>query len=177
MTIRKNCPGLYFNAVMTDDEEKYIKVLRDAFEGQEIKHLPCTFHIKNAWMRKLNITSRKHAEANTKAEIKKHLDALLRARDEEKFQQLCDSFVSEVQDKDKDFAEYFIRHYLSRTDTRAMCRRRFPHSGIETDNHSESFHNQLKTNILEKNKHPDRQANRGTPRSQTTALPHTQEAH
>lgn len=138
---------------MTDDENKYMSSLRDVSEGQEIRHMLCHYHIRNAWIRKLNVTAKKHADPSVKGWILRQLDALLREKDSHTFNELCRSFMSGVGTVDSAFADYFERNYLGRVEEWAMCMRRFPHSCTDTNNHTESFHRKLKNTFLERKTH------------------------
>ncbi|XP_050517017.1 uncharacterized protein LOC126891787 [Diabrotica virgifera virgifera] len=133
---------------MSDDDPKYYNAWKKIMR-QEPRRLLCTWHVVKNW----NIRGKKKLQDPTlKAQMKNELRQIIREPDEDKFKELCDKYVSKLEEANEiEFVSYLKNHYLAehRKKLWPYCYRR--NAGINTNMAIESLNNLLKTNYLKRN--------------------------
>uniref|UniRef100_A0A6P7H5L1 Uncharacterized protein LOC114346463 isoform X2 n=1 Tax=Diabrotica virgifera virgifera TaxID=50390 RepID=A0A6P7H5L1_DIAVI len=134
---------------MSDDDPKYynawVKIMR-----QEPSRLLCTWHVvKNC----LNIKGKSKLQDPTlKQQMKNELRQIIREPAEDKFNKLCDKYVSKLEEANEiKFVDYLKKRYLTNKRKQMWAyfyRRNFR---INTNMAIESLNNLLKTNYLKRN--------------------------
>lgn len=137
--------------VITDDDQALINAMNIGFSNKP-RHLLCKWHIlKNL---KENLRTKVFKDSMLVDSMYLEIRVLIDTKDIEEFKRLSYGFVKKYENNPKTsgFITYFLRHYLitDRCMKWAMCFRNFPHSGINTTGHIESFHNRLKKCYLKR---------------------------
>ncbi|XP_050514458.1 uncharacterized protein LOC126889824 [Diabrotica virgifera virgifera] len=133
---------------MSDDDPKYYNAWEKIMR-QQPRRLLCTWHVVKNW----NIRGKKKLQDPTlKAQMKNELRQIMREPDEDKFKELCDKYVSKLEEANEiKFVAYLKKRYLAedRIQMWPYCYRK--NSGINTNMAIESLNNLLKTNYLKRN--------------------------
>lgn len=130
---------------MSDDDPAFVNAWV-AVMPQPVHRLLCSWHVDRCWQNNLS----KIQTSEKRSLVYTTLKTLLEMTDSvEKFTVLLKQVVTNlIGDQDtENFGVYFQRYYASRLECWAYCFRKGV--GINTNNHLEHFHRNLKHNYLE----------------------------
>ena len=123
---------------MSDDAEQFINAWQTVF-SQPKKRLICSWHIDGSWRK--NLGKYVQGLAN-QAVIYQMLKSLQMELDEATFRRLLQEFVTWIDKKHPEFAEYFRKEFLERIELWASCFR--VGTPANTNMVTEAFHRLLK---------------------------------
>ena len=125
--------------IMTDDAEQFYTSWVSVFGNMPHKLL-CSWHVERAWRANLSKVKCQGAKSRVYHALKTLLDEV----NIERFNHALDNFVDQLclEEKTKEYGDYFKRYYYPRKEQWATCYRRY--SGINTNMNVESFHRILK---------------------------------
>lgn len=139
--VRAAVPQFTPGAFMVDEDAAARSAVRSVFEHSRLYY--CDFHLSRSWKRKLS-----RLGVTLTPEMDRHLAILRRCPHEEEFDASyahLERFLKQTSNGTR-FWEYLLHNYMySKKLLWAGCHRLFPHA---TNNHVESWHNQLKSNYL-----------------------------
>ncbi|KFM78090.1 hypothetical protein X975_08556, partial [Stegodyphus mimosarum] len=136
-SLKCRVPNLYVNCVMTDDDKGTYPAFSRVF-GQNVKHLLCSWHVRQSWFRQLNS---KVVDKEVRQKVLGELTKILHERNQITFYDQISKFFNDYSGKSRDFIEYFSENYKNRLEEWALCYRNFPHAFTDTNVYCESFHN------------------------------------
>ena len=119
----------------------------------------CLWHVSRAWVShvqsKITGGSVGRIPAQTRVVIRRRLFELMYEKDINVFHELLRAFVSEFQQSQKPFVDYFNKYWVNSRngegyDRWAACYQPEIYSNMETNNYVETWHNQLKTVYLKR---------------------------
>lgn len=138
---------------MSDDADQFYNAWINTFHDSPQRIL-CTWHVLRAWRNNLKTIGDKEKEEDVYHQLK----VLMDETDRDKLNIMIENAIQQwsTDESIKTFAEYFVKHYKSRSTQWASCYR--ISSGVNTNMYLEAFHHVLKYKFLKgkKNKRLDR---------------------
>ncbi|KAK3922643.1 Protein FAR1-RELATED SEQUENCE 2 [Frankliniella fusca] len=135
------------NCVITDDDPALINAMNEGFSA-DLPHILCIWHVLKNFKENLRSKASKDLYDTMLSEVR----VIMNEDNEGLFLKLIDGFQKKYEnDKNAShFIDYFRKYYLNRPHKWALCYRQFPHGGVNTTGHLESFHNRLKKTWLKR---------------------------
>ena len=146
--VKERCPMAIVKKLMSDDDVSGINGVRTVY-GHNVQHYLCTWHVHQAWRRKLaSVSNQIH-----KLEIYFFLNCLLNAKSTAEFEKFYEKFSTKYHTLEPNFMKYFDDVYMSNGVHQKWalhCREQDLRTEITTNMYLESFHNKLKTIFMDR---------------------------
>lgn len=142
-SLKKRCPGLIVNCVMTDGGKSGIivhKGLSSVFGPT--RHLLCHGYLIRLWKWRLKMSVK--GNRNLQIEVIAYITAILREQNIEFFQELCHSFIEKYKDLCPQFVENFAKTYLNKSEQWAKCHRSTLNGCTDSVPYCKDFQERLK---------------------------------
>lgn len=142
-SLKKRCPGLKVDCVMTDGCKSGIivhKGLSSVFGPT--RHLLCHGYLIRLWKWRLKMSVK--GNRTLQIEVISYLTAILREQNVEFFQELCHSFIEKYKVLCPQFVENFAKTYLNKTEQWAKCHRSALNGCTDSVPYCKDFQERLK---------------------------------
>ncbi|KAE8737484.1 hypothetical protein FOCC_FOCC017052 [Frankliniella occidentalis] len=135
------------NCVITDDDPALINAMSLGF-AVPLTHLLCKWHV----IKNLKDNLRSKAPSELFEPIFSEIKVIMNAEEENMFLKLKAGFINKYSNNPAAsvYMAYLKKHYWKKEKKWAMCYRNFPHAGVNTTGHIESFHSRLKRTYLKR---------------------------